>query len=520
MPDARAPSDPRSARLDGAIIGVVIVLALVTIAIVIVPGLPPGVVNPSLDLVINAVATVVTMSVAVLGWTRYREGGEPAAAFQAAAFLVLATVNGIAVLLVVTGLDRQAGMTVGSPLEAPVYTSMLARTSAAALLVVGGIASLSVKRVPRGLALLAGSAAVTLVLIAVFQKDSGWLPPLWTIGAAQPPQGAPVAAWPHSSPTALGAATQALGAALFLWAAGLSRRLYRRDGHVGDGYLAVGLVFAAFSEVQPSLYPGAYAGLVTSGDLLRLVFDVVLLVGLQAQVAAHLADLRLANEAMARSREADAEHAALEERARLSRELHDGLAQDLWVAKLKTRRLTAQTDLGLEARTLAGELSAVIDAGLADAQHAVAAMRLPGEPAGTFSELMARCVDEFADRFGLRAEFSCEQPLPSLTARAQAEALRIAREALSNASRHADATLVRVRAGMEAGRFVIVVGDNGRGFDPGAVSRSAFGLASMRERAALIGGELRIDSRPHDGTRISLFVPVVGAPVPVVAGSR
>jgi signal transduction histidine kinase len=160
------------------------------------------------------------------------------------------------------------------------------------------------------------------------------------------------------------------------------------------------------------------------------------------------------------------------------------------------------------------DLSEAIDAGLADAQQAVAAMRLPGEAAGTFSELMTRCVDEFADRFGLQTEVVIEQPLPALSARAQAEALRIAREALSNASRHADATVVRVRAGVHAGQFVVVVGDNGRGFDPGAVGSTAFGLAGMRERAALIGGRLNIESRPHDGTRVSLIVPLAAAAVP------
>ncbi len=77
---------------------------------------------------------------------------------------------------------------------------------------------------------------------------------------------------------------------------------------------------------------------------------------------------------------------------------------------------------------------------------------------------------------------------------------------------------MRVRAGVEAGRLVVVVGDNGCGFDPESVGRTAFGLASMRERASLIGGELHIDSRPRDGTRVSLLVPLVLAPVFIGTG--
>ena len=115
----------------------------------------------------------------------------------------------------------------------------------------------------------------------------------------------------------------------------------------------------------------------------------------------------------------------------------------------------------------------------------------------------------------MRVEFECASSLPALPPRAQAEALRIAQEALSNVRRHADATFVRVRAAVEEGRLVVAVGDNGRGFDPDAVGQNAFGLASMRERAALIGGELRIESAPQDGTRVSLLVPLALAAAPV-----
>ena len=110
--------------------------------------------------------------------------------------------------------------------------------------------------------------------------------------------------------------------------------------------------------------------------------------------------------------------------------------------------------------------------------------------------------------------------LPGLSARAQAEVLRIAQEALSNVRRHADATVVRVRASMEADRLVVSVRDNGRGFDPASVGQVAFGLASMRERAALIGGELSIESAPGDGTLVTLVVPRVPDAAAVATGPR
>lgn len=202
--------------------------------------------------------------------------------------------------------------------------------------------------------------------------------------------------------------------------------------------------------------------------------------------------------------------AAAQERERLARELHDGLAQDLWLAKLKATQLAAQRDLGPEARALTEEVTFAVDAGIAEARHAVAAMRLPAEMNGGLRELLERSLEDFEDRFGLGVEVDCGPDLPALSAHAEAETLRIVQEALTNVRRHADATVVRVRARMDDGRLVLEVRDNGRGFDPGSVGDAAYGLAGMRERAAIIGGEIEIDSAPGKGTRVRLGVPVAG----------
>ncbi len=476
-------------------------------------------VAPSLDLVLDTITTAVTLSVAVLGWVRFRQRGEPIAPLLAAAFLVLAIANGLTVALVVTGLDRQVGMALAAPGQAPLYDYTIARLFAAALLVLGGIGSLRAWRIDHADVIVLGSALAAVVMFVLVQVGADRLPSLDAVGTPGLPISAANGASLLPTLTPFGAAVQVLGAALFLWAAGLARRLHRRDRSIGDAYLAVGLVVAAFAQVETAIYPSTYTGLVTGGDLLRLVFDVILLLGIQAEARAALSRLQRANDELARLRVVELERAGLEERARLARELHDGLAQDLWLAKLKTSRLAGLADLGAEGHALAGEVGDAIDAGLAEAQQAVAALRLSGEPAGTLCEVMARSMDEFADRFGLRTELECQPDLPELSPRAHAEALRITQEALNNVRRHADATVVRVNVALTDGQLVLVVADNGRGFDPDAVGPSAFGLASMRERAALMGGELRIESQPRDGTRVSLLVPfrLVAGPAP--AGS-
>ena len=202
--------------------------------------------------------------------------------------------------------------------------------------------------------------------------------------------------------------------------------------------------------------------------------------------------------------------AGAQERERLARELHDGLAQDLWLAKLKATRLAAQPDLGPEARALSDEVTLAVDAGIAEARHAVAAMRLPAETNGGLRELLERSLEDFEDRFGLGVEVDFGPDLPALSARTEAETLRIVHEALTNVRRHADATVVRVRASVDDGRLVLEIRDNGRGFDLGSVGDTAYGLAGMRERAAIIGGEIEIDSAPGKGTCVRLGVPVAG----------
>jgi signal transduction histidine kinase len=231
-------------------------------------------------------------------------------------------------------------------------------------------------------------------------------------------------------------------------------------------------------------------------------------------------DLRRANLGLERLRDAEVERAAIEERARLSRELHDGLAQDLWFAKLKAGRLAAIDDLDPEALGLVAELDEAIDAGLTEARQAVMALRTTDPVAGTFVELMGRYVDDYGDRFGIRTEFACADDVPRLGTRTEAELLRIAQEALSNVQRHADATVVRLEVSSRPGWVAMSIRDNGRGFDPTAVDGAGFGITSMTERAALVGGRLTIDSRPRDGARVTVEVPVGAAGTDSVVAHR
>ena len=86
--------------------------------------------------------------------------------------------------------------------------------------------------------------------------------------------------------------------------------------------------------------------------------------------------------------------------------------------------------------------------------------------------------------------------------------LRVLQEALTNVRKHADATVVRVTAEAQDDTLRLTVIDNGRGFRPGETSGDGLGVQGMKERARLMGGDLRVVSEPSAGSTVSLYVPI------------
>ncbi len=205
------------------------------------------------------------------------------------------------------------------------------------------------------------------------------------------------------------------------------------------------------------------------------------------------------------------ERAALEERTRLAREIHDGLAQQLWFAKLKFDRLAAT--LPAEDAGQGQEVAQALDAALAEARQATMTMRTSIDQDLPLSDMIGRAVEDFAQRSEIQATFNADPDVPlAVPPRQQVELLRITQESLTNVSRHADATVVRVKAVVADGALLITITDNGRGFDPETARHGGLGVLGMEERARLIGGSLHITSAPSEGTTVALRVPLITPP--------
>jgi signal transduction histidine kinase len=487
--------------LDGALLASLVGLGGVSVTLILLPGLPERVVAPSLDLALDSVALVVTSLVATLSWIRFREARNPFALYQATAFLVLA-ITYLRAVIDTVGVDPTAPLSSAEPGHEQLYVFIAGRLVAATLLVIGGVLALRGRQEhhPARVIGLAIAAAIAIAVLAY--PASGVLPALLMDAATDTP-GAAI--------TSLGSALHLIGSALFVGAVVVYRRLWLRDRSVADAFVTVGLLFAAFAMAIGASTAGSHPGPVTIADALWLAFDVTLLLAIEAEARVILRALRQANATLEELRAVEVSKAALEERARLSRELHDGLTQDLWLAKLKIGRLSAALGKDPEAHALVSDASDAIDQGLAEAHQAVMAMRIAAAEDGSFGQLLARYTEDFQDRFGQRVRVECDPDLPELPVRTQAELLRIAQEALANVHRHADARIARIRARVEDGWFVLVVQDDGRGFEVAEPGQSDFGLLAMRERAAMIGGELLIESRPGGGTRVEIRAPVLPA---------
>lgn len=194
-----------------------------------------------------------------------------------------------------------------------------------------------------------------------------------------------------------------------------------------------------------------------------------------------------------------------EERRRVARELHDEAAQAL-TSLLVHIRLLERAEDPLAAREHTRELRALT----AEALEQVRRVALELRPTilddlGLLAALEWR-VDEFNAAGAARATLAVGCRELQLAHAAELACFRVAQEALTNIARHAGASTVVISLGCADGQLTLMIGDDGRGFDP-AAAPAGLGLRGMRERLTLVGGELAITSRPGAGTRLIARVP-------------
>jgi two-component system sensor histidine kinase UhpB len=197
-----------------------------------------------------------------------------------------------------------------------------------------------------------------------------------------------------------------------------------------------------------------------------------------------------------------------EERTRIARDLHDEVNQSLTglLLRLEAVREHAPPELARELNDTKALANQAMEELLALARQ----LRPTALDDLGLKAALAGNVDELDRRSTVHATFESEGRFSDLPPEAQLVVYRVAQEALSNAAQHAGAENVRVRLARVDSQVELTVSDDGRGFTFDQTSRG-LGLGGMRERALLVGGDLRIESRPQVGTRVRLRVPIEGS---------
>ncbi|HKH94714.1 MAG TPA: GAF domain-containing sensor histidine kinase [Gemmatimonadaceae bacterium] len=210
--------------------------------------------------------------------------------------------------------------------------------------------------------------------------------------------------------------------------------------------------------------------------------------------------------------EREARLAAVEERNRIARDLHDTLAQSLAAIalQLETAHVLAERgDAGRAAATIERSLSLTRGA-LDDARRSVLELRAsPLDGQGLVAAIRA-AASGLRDREGRLLEVAINGvgEADALPAAVETGLFNIAREALTNVARHAGTRSAAVTLTRRGDQVAMCVADQGIGFDIGAVPSNRFGLVGMSERARLLSGTLELSSAPGQGTAIVVNVPV------------
>jgi signal transduction histidine kinase len=247
-------------------------------------------------------------------------------------------------------------------------------------------------------------------------------------------------------------------------------------------WLAIAFILSAASHINYFFHPAALSNWVYTGDVFRLGFYLALLIGAAREIASYWTSVIAA--------------ASLEERRRLARDVHDGLAQEISFIARNVRLLSER---GAEPQLVDRILRGV---GRAQEESRRVVGALAARPDEPLDQALAQAVQEAAQRYGASVDMELASGI-ALSPREREAVIRIASEAVANAAQHSGAEVLRIYleradAGMRLG-----VEDDGTGFEE-EQPRRGFGLVTMKDRAEALGGKLNIDSRRGVGTKVEL----------------
>ncbi len=455
----RARSDPYTSWLLGITL-IVFLLGAASTFFVSSPWFQDAYALPQARIVLETAMAIAAAAVAVLAGTRFTVEGRR---------VDLLLCSGFAVAALGALAFEVAPSAAGRELAAPeAWSGLLARALAAALVAAAAFASGRIVERRRAMATMGAAVVTALAIDWVVLRFRGASLPLVVPGDGARP--------------AVLTVTLALLALLALIAAiGFGLR-YRRERKDLDSWLTLAATLTLFADLHYVLTPALSSAYLLHGDFLRVLSYGTLLVGVWRGIRA-----------------AEFGRAVAEERARVAREIHDGLAQYLFALSTHASMLEA----GAPLEEVLPKLKQAAAQAQQEARFAVLAL---SSASGTapFDAALRRYVEFLTADGELAVDVEIE-PDVSLAPDEQIEVFRIVQEGLANVRRHAGASRADVLIGERSGRRVVRVRDDGIGFD-GGEAPAGQGLRNMRRRAESIEGGFSLRSLPGRGTALEIVL--------------
>jgi signal transduction histidine kinase len=214
-----------------------------------------------------------------------------------------------------------------------------------------------------------------------------------------------------------------------------------------------------------------------------------------------LGALLIARESVLRFGARHARAAALEERKRIARDLHDGVAQELIF--IQTRARLAQNDC---TERWVGDVADAAERAVAEVRSALTVL---SNPSASLTDTLLAAAEDVACRAGVSVRMEAEGGIEPSSVEARTALARMVREAVTNAVRHGGAKTITIRLERDHEAATLTISDDGQGFDPVAAERRqrGLGLRSLRARALELGGHARVESSPGTGSSVVVVVP-------------
>jgi PAS domain S-box-containing protein len=233
---------------------------------------------------------------------------------------------------------------------------------------------------------------------------------------------------------------------------------------------------------------------------------------LEQRVAERTKELQCANESLLSERRVLKRLLELHDRDRqlIAYEIHDGLVQDMAgaVMRLEAAHSAWPADCEPSGKKHLASAIRLMQGGIAEARRLINGLRPPVLEAEGVESALANLAEEHRLNGDLDVDLTCDVQFRRIPPALETAIYRIVQEGLSNVRNHSQSKKARVKLAQKGDRVTIEIQDNGVGFDPAAKKGRRHGLEGIRERARLLDGKFEIDSKPGQGTTLTIELPL------------